>query len=55
LVAEGEFEQRVALTKDQCIVDGKVFFIRGHIELPIVGLSTVRRKYAAGSAGGKRA
>jgi hypothetical protein len=35
LVPESEFEQRVDLTPDQCVVDEKVFFIRGHIEIPI--------------------
>jgi hypothetical protein len=35
LVPEEEFEQRVELTDDQCVVDGKEFFIRGHIEIPI--------------------
>jgi hypothetical protein len=37
LVPEAEFSQRVDLTQDQCVVDGKAFFIRGHIELPIDG------------------
>jgi hypothetical protein len=36
-VPESEFEQRVDLTPDQCVVDEKHFFVRGHIELPIVG------------------
>jgi hypothetical protein len=35
LVPEAEFEKRVELTKDQCVVDEKHFFIRGHIEIPI--------------------
>ncbi len=35
LVPEAEFEQRVVLSKDQCIVDEKTFFIRGHIEISI--------------------
>jgi hypothetical protein len=35
LVAEADFDDRVELTKDQCVVDGKYFFIRGHIEIPI--------------------
>lgn len=34
-----EFEQRVELTNDQCVVDEKHFFIRGHLEIPIVGRS----------------
>ena len=37
LVPEGEFAQRVELTPDQCVVDGKEFFVRGHIEIPILG------------------
>lgn len=35
LVAEREFAERVELTADQCVVDGKEFFVRGHIEIPI--------------------
>jgi len=35
LVPESEFEQRVELTPDLCVVDKKIFFIRGHIEIPI--------------------
>ena len=35
LVPESEFSDRVELTQDQCVVDGKTFFIRGHIELTI--------------------
>ena len=35
LLPESEFEQRVKLTVDQCVVDEKHFFIRGHIEIPI--------------------
>ena len=32
-----EFEARVELNDDLCVVDKKYFFIRGHIELPIRG------------------
>ena len=39
LVPEAEFNCRVELTKDQCVVDKKDFFIRGHIEIPIQGCS----------------
>jgi hypothetical protein len=39
LVPEAEFSNRVELTKDQCVVDGKEFFIRGHVEIPIIGQS----------------
>ncbi|CAN5766731.1 DUF2199 domain-containing protein [soil metagenome] len=37
LVAESEFGERVELTADQCVVDGKKFFVRGHVEIPIHG------------------
>lgn len=36
LVPEDEFDQRVELTADQCVVDGNTFFVRGHIEIPIL-------------------
>ena len=39
LVPEAEFSNRVELTKDQCVIDGKEFFVRGHIEIPIIGQS----------------
>ena len=35
LVPEAEFGRRVELSSDRCVIDGKVFFIRGHIEIPI--------------------
>jgi hypothetical protein len=35
LVPEAEFSQRVALSADQCVVDDKSFFVRGHIDIPI--------------------
>jgi hypothetical protein len=35
LVPEDEFEQRVQLNLDQCVVDEQAFFIRGHIEIAI--------------------
>jgi hypothetical protein len=38
-VSESEFSQRVDLTPDQCVVDERYFFIRGHIALPIIGRS----------------
>lgn len=38
LVPEEEFEERVELTEDQCVVDGEHFFIRGHIEIPVHGM-----------------
>jgi hypothetical protein len=36
LVPEDEFASRVELSSDQCVVDGQTFFIRGHIEVPIL-------------------
>jgi len=36
-VTEAEFDKRVDLTADQCVVDEQQFFIRGHVILPIVG------------------
>lgn len=36
LVPEAEREQRVDLTQDQCVVDEKHFFIRGHLCIPII-------------------
>lgn len=39
LVPENEFATRVELNADQCVVDEKEFFVRGHIEIPILGHS----------------
>ena len=36
-VAESEFESRVDLTGDQCVVDETQFFVRGHIDIPVIG------------------
>ena len=36
-VPDHEFDRRVKLSKDQCVIDEAYFFIRGHIELPIKG------------------
>jgi hypothetical protein len=36
LVPEDEFDRRVELFPDLCMVDGTAFFIRGHIEIPII-------------------
>jgi hypothetical protein len=36
-VPDDEFDLRVKLSKDQCVIDEAHFFIRGHIELPILG------------------
>jgi hypothetical protein len=35
LVPENEFDKRVEITPDQCVVDKQTFFVRGHIEIPI--------------------
>jgi hypothetical protein len=40
-VTDSEFEKRVDLTADQCVVDEEQFFIRGHIEIPIIGSNDV--------------
>ncbi len=37
LVPESEFAARVDLTPDQCVVDERSFFVRGHIEVPVLG------------------
>jgi hypothetical protein len=31
-------EERVVLTRDQCVIDGKAFFLRGRIVVPVLGL-----------------
>jgi hypothetical protein len=36
MVPENEYEQRVVENADQCIVDDKYFYIRGHIEIPVL-------------------
>jgi len=36
LVPESEFRARVELNADQCVVDKKTLFIRGHIQVPIL-------------------
>lgn len=40
-VSESELDSRVVLSDDQCIVDEKYFFIRGHIEIPIVDAASL--------------
>lgn len=32
-----EFEKRVVITRDQCVIDGKDFYLRGRILVPILG------------------
>ncbi len=33
-----EFEKRVVITRDQCVIDGRDFYLRGRILVPIIGL-----------------
>ena len=35
-VPELEFKGRVQLSPDRCIIDDNAFFVRGHIEIPII-------------------
>ena len=37
-IAAEELEQRVAWTPDQCVVDGRDFYLRGRIAVPVDGL-----------------
>jgi hypothetical protein len=41
LASEAEFDKRVELSADQCVVDGEHFFVRGHVELLIVDTSDI--------------
>lgn len=41
MVPENEYEDRVEENSDQCIVDGKHFFVRGHIEIPVIDTGEV--------------
>jgi hypothetical protein len=36
LVDEKDFESRVELNEDLCVIDYKTFFVRGHVEIPIL-------------------
>jgi hypothetical protein len=33
-----ELEQRVVITPDQCVIDGRDFYLRGRILVPVIGL-----------------
>jgi len=33
-----EFEKRVVITPDQCVIDGRDFYLRGRILVPVIGL-----------------
>lgn len=35
MVPQNEYDDRVEENADQCIIDGKYFFVRGHIEIPV--------------------
>lgn len=37
MIPESEREKRVELTSDQCVIDEEHFFIRGRLEIPIIG------------------
>jgi hypothetical protein len=37
-IAVEHLEQRVVITPDQCVVDGKDFYLRGRILVPVVGV-----------------
>jgi hypothetical protein len=37
-VPADELERRVLLTPDQCVIDGRDFYLRGRIPVPILGL-----------------
>ncbi|WP_353073153.1 DUF2199 domain-containing protein [Tunturiibacter gelidoferens] len=37
-IAVEELDQRVVITPDQCVVDGKDFYLRGRILVPVIGL-----------------
>ncbi|MBX3259588.1 MAG: DUF2199 domain-containing protein [Labilithrix sp.] len=41
LVPAEEFDSRVELNADLCVVDASVFFVRGHVDLPILGTDEV--------------
>lgn len=36
-VSEEEFEKRVRLKHDTCVIDGETFFLRGNVMIPVVG------------------
>lgn len=33
-----ELEKRVVMTRDQCVIDGRDFYLRGRIPIPVIGL-----------------
>ena len=40
-IPQDEVDQRVVLTSDTCVIDDKLFFVRGCLELPVIGYSDV--------------
>ena len=36
-IPETEWPKRVALSSDQCVIDGEHFFILGNLDIPIIG------------------
>lgn len=41
MVAPEDYDQRVQENADQCIIDNKHYFIRGHIEIPVLGTNDI--------------
>jgi hypothetical protein len=37
-IAVEELDQRLVLTPDQCVIDGRDFYLRGRILVPVIGL-----------------
>jgi hypothetical protein len=37
-VPAAELEKRIVITRDQCVIDGKTFFLRGRVVVPVIGL-----------------
>ncbi len=37
-IPANELESRVVITRDQCVIDGTEFFLRGRIVVPVIGL-----------------
>jgi hypothetical protein len=39
-IPEAERSERAQLSSDQCIIDHRLFFVRGNIEIPVIGSDT---------------
>ena len=37
MVPKSELDQRVVITPDQCVIDGRNFYLRGRIPVPVTG------------------